>query len=330
MNSKEIVKRAVKMENPPRVPLLFFNKDFEKSDIFLTGYDSASNFPYYGKNKSEWGFEWEKLDDTMGQPKNPPIKTWRDFDSYIPPDSHAIGRYEKMKSSIEENADKYIIAGLGITGFNMVTFIRGFENTLEDLYFERDNIEKLIDMVFSFEEGIISCFGSYPVDAVGFGDDWGTQNSLMISPKLWREVFKERYKKQFDLVHSYGMHVYFHCCGYIYDIIPDLIEIGVDILNLNQPDLFGIEKIGKDFGGKVCFNCPVDHQTVAINGTRDEIFEYVKRLNESLGNFNGGFIGYIEEYHSVGMSDENYNNIVEAFESLNKLGGENDELPRSL
>lgn len=318
MNSKEIVKKAVEMKNPPRVPLLFFNKDIEKSDFFLTGYGAAKNFPYIGTNKSEWGFEWEKLDDTMGQPKNPPIKTWDDFDSYIPPDSHATGRFKKMKSDIEGNRDKYIIASLGITGFNMVTFIRGFENTLEDLYFERVNIEKLIDMVFSFEEGIINGFGSYPVDAVGFGDDWGTQKSLMISPKLWREVFKERYKKQFDLVHSYGMHVYFHCCGYIYDIIPDLIEIGVDILNLNQPDLFGIEKIGKDFGGKVCFNCPVDHQTVAIKGTRDEIFEYVKRLNESLGRFNGGFVGYIEEYHSVGMSDENYSNIVEAFESLNK------------
>lgn len=318
MNSKEIVKRAVEMKTPSKVPVLFFNKDIERSDIKMVGYGAAVDFKYKETNKSEWGFEWEKLDDTMGQPKDPPIKSWDDFKTYIPPDSDAPGRFEHLEKVIEANRDKYILAGLGISGFNIVTFIRGFENTLEDLYLERENIEKLIDMVFSFEKGIIRNYGRYEIDGVGFGDDWGTQNSLMISPTMWREVFKPRYKEQFDLVHSYGMHVYFHSCGNIYDIIPDLIEIGVDILNLNQPDLFGIERLGRDFGGKVCFNCPVDHQTVAIKGTRAEIFDYVKRLNANLGKFDGGFIGYIEEYHSVGMSDENYRNIVEAFDLLNR------------
>jgi uroporphyrinogen decarboxylase len=223
-----------------------------------------------------------------------------------------------LKEIIEKNPDRYILGGLGITGFNMVTFIRGFENSMEDLYLERENIERLLDMVLEFETRVAENLCLNGVDCISFADDWGTQNSLMISPVLWREIFKPRLKKQFDLVHSYGKHVYFHSCGYIYDIIPDLIEIGADILNLNQPDIFGIERLGRDFGGKVCFNCPVDHQTVAIKGTREEIFDYVRRLNASLGCFSGGFIGYIEEYHCVGMSDENYRSIIEAFESLNK------------
>ena len=89
----------------------------------------------------------------------------------------------------------------------------------------------------------------------------------MIQPELWRQFFKERYREQFQLAHSLGMKVFFHSCGQVYDIIPDLIEIGTDLLNLNQPDLFGIEKLGQEFGGRVCFVCPVDHQTVAIHGT---------------------------------------------------------------
>lgn len=316
-HSKEVVKMAVEMRNPPRIPILFFNRDLEKSDIKIIGYGPAADYKPDIKNKTEWGFEWVKMDDTMGQPKNPPILSWRDLENYIPPNPNAIGRFDKIEEQIELNKNKYILASLGISGFNMVTFIRGFENTLEDLYIDRDNIERLIDMVFSFEKGIIENYGKYKqIDAISFGDDWGTQNSLMISPNMWRDIFKARYKEQFDLVHSFGKHVYFHSCGYIYDIIPDLIEIGVDILNLNQPDLFGIERIGQDFGGKVCFNCPVDHQTVAIKGSRDEIFDYVKRLNDHLGCYNGGFIGYIEEYHSVGMTEENYKNIVDAFESL--------------
>lgn len=322
MTSKEIVKRAIERTGLSRVPLLFFNKDLEKSDIVLTGYGEAKNFRYKDSNISEWGFVWERMDDTMGQPQNHPIKSWEDYKFYIPPDPDAPGRYDHIQAIIDSNPDRYILGGLGISGFNRVTFIRGFENSMEDLYLEREKIEKLIDIVLDFETRAAENLCMNGVDGISFGDDWGTQNSLMISPALWREVFKPRYKKQFDLVHSYGKHVYFHSCGYIYEIIPDLIEIGVDILNLNQPDIFGVEKLGKEFGGKVCFNCPVDHQTVAIFGTRDEIFNYVQRLHKNLGSFKGGFIGYIEEYHSVGMSDENYRSIVDAFESINHEGSQ--------
>lgn len=321
MTSKEIVKHAVEMKSPPRIPILFFNKYTERSDILSIGYDCAIDFPYKGTNRSEWGFEWVRVDATMGQPKNPPITAWAKLDSYIAPDPHAPGRFEHIPEFIENNKDRYLMADLVISGFNMVTFLRGFEATLEDLYLERGKIEELIDIVFGFEEEVIKHYGEYQFDAIRFGDDWGTQNSLMISPALWRDVFKPRYKEQFDLVHKQGMHVYFHCCGYIYDIIPDLIEIGVDILNLNQPDLFGIEKLGRDFGGKVCFNCPVDHQTIAITGTKAEIYDYVRSLKEYLGCFNGGYIGYIEEYSSVGMSDENFNSIVNAFSEI-KNGSE--------
>ena len=321
MNSKEIVKKAIEMKNPPRVPLFYFNKYKERSDIASTGYKEAADFKFKGTDKSEWGFEWESLDNTMGQPKHPPITSWDKMDGYKSPDPNAAGRFDHIPDFINSNKDKYLIGSIGISGFNFVTFIRGFESTLEDLYFEKENIGNLIDIVFSFEKEIIKNYGRYGLDAVAFGDDWGTQNSLMISPALWREVFKPRYKEQFDLIHNQGMHVYFHSCGYIYDIIPDLIEIGVDILNLNQPDLFGVEKLGRDFGGKVCFNCPVDHQTVAINGTRDEIFDYARRLKTNLGSFNGGFIGYIEEYSSIGMSDENFQSIIQAFNEIKLKSG---------
>ncbi len=251
----------------------------------------------------------------MGQPKEPPLKTWEDFASYKAPDPDDESRYRNLKAQMEEYKDCYLIGGLGITGFNIVTFIRGFEETLEDLYTEREQIEKLTDLVMDFECGVIRNYAKLGFDAIYFGDDWGTQNSLMISPTMWREIFKPRYQRQFKLAHDLGMSVYFHCCGYIWDIIPDLIEIGVDILNLNQPDIFGVEVLGEAFAGKVCLNCPVDHQTLAVQGTKDEIFDYVRRLKKHLGQNGGGFIGYIEEYSSIGMSPENYQYISEAFET---------------
>lgn len=319
MESKEIVKRAVSRQNPPRVPLYFTNAHQERSDLITFGYNTAATFQPNIPGQTEWGFSWHSLNETMGQVENCPLqKSWDLFADYKAPDPNLPERFRDVDQYIEKYKDKYIIGGLGITGFNMATFIRGFENFLEDLYIEPEKACQLLDMVFGFEEEIIRQFCQHDIDAVSFYDDWGTQQALMINPQMWREEFKPRYKKQFDIIHNNGKQVFFHCCGQIIDIIPDLIEIGADILNLNQPELFGIEEMGRRFGGKVCFNCPVDHQTVALTGSREEIFDYVHRLNKCLGSCQGGFIGNLEEYHICGMTEERYKDIEDAFESLNQ------------
>lgn len=172
-------------------------------------------------------------------------------------------------------------------------------------------METLADMVFGYEEDVIRRLVETDIDAVAFYDDWGMQFSLMISPALWRDFFKPRYKRQFDIVHAAGKHVYFHSCGYVYDILEDLVEIGADVFNFNQPEVMGLEKLA-EFRGRVCFNCPVDLQKIAINADRAAIEAYTRRLVETLGTGSGGFIGYVEEYHSIGLSDENYGYMVDA------------------
>jgi hypothetical protein len=156
---------------------------------------------------------------------------------------------------------------------------------------------------------------------VSFGDDWGTQRGLMIAPALWRECFRPRYAQQFARVRRAGKKVWFHTCGNVYAILGDLIDIGVDVIELLQPDIFGVERLAREFGGKVCFCCSVDHQRRAVSGTREEIFAYARFLNDNLGAFNGGFIAYIEDYASLGMSEQNYQWIREAFHGLNPEPG---------
>jgi uroporphyrinogen-III decarboxylase len=315
MNSKERVRRAIEFTGPDRVPLLYFNKDKDLSDIVLLPFGRAATFHDPNPDVTEWGYAWEKIDGTMGQPKEHPIKSWEDFDRFVPPDPDAPGRFDHLPTLIGREKDRYLIGDLVITGFTVATFLRGFENTMEDMLLEPENFERLLDMVFEYESRIADQFVAHGVDAIYFGDDFGSQQSLMMSPELWRKYIKPRYQRQFERVHAAGKHVYFHCCGQISEILPDLVEIGCDVLNLNQPDIFGMEALSK-YKGRVCFNCPVDHQTVAIHGTRDEIRAYVKCLHESLGSPEGGYIGYIEEYSSVGMSASNYEAIKEAFEDL--------------
>ena len=315
MTQKDIVKSAVALKKPPRTPLYFCNRDIDKSDVIFTGYVPDPDFVPDIPGRTEWGYRSHSLDDTMGQPDLCPLEdSWEQLEGFKPPNPEVTERYRLIQPTIDENPDKYIVANLGITGFNMATFLRGFENFVMDIYIEEDNANALLDIILGFEEQVCRHYCSFDIDAVAFFDDWGSQKNLLVSPEKWREFFKPRYKKQFDLIHSLGKKVFFHCCGQISDIIPDLCEIGADILNLNQPELFGIEEMGRLYGGKACFCCPVDHQTVALTGSREEIFDYVRRLHESLGS---GFIGYIEDYRSCGMTDERYHDIVDAFMLLN-------------
>ena len=319
LKPKEIVYRAIERNHPPRVPVYYCNRDFEFSDVIGTGAGEAVDYTPSEPGGTEWGYIWKRLDDTMGQPYRHPLADRDRIAGYTPPDPRAPGRIDHVADIISEHGDKFIVFGLGITGFNQATFLRGFERSLEDLCLDRDTAERVLDIVFDFENQIIEQVADLPVDAVKFGDDWGTQKGLIVSPELWREVFRPRYADQFERIHRSGKKVWFHSCGNIYSIIGDLIEIGVDVLELLQPDLLGVERLAKEFGGKVCFCCSIDHQRRAISGTREEIFDYARLLRDKLG-VNGGFIAYIEDYSSLGMSEQNYQWIREAFHSLSDEG----------
>lgn len=313
MTSKEIVLRAIERNRPPRVPRLFCNRDIDESDIVTCPCAAARDFVPSEPGMTEWGYAWGTLDQTMGQPHAHPLADPCRIASYKPPDPFAPGRLDPMQDFIAANRDRFLRSGTGISGFNAATFLRGFAALLEDLYVEPERAGKVLDFVFDFENGLIDQMVRYDIDAITFGDDWGTQQGLMISPELWRQVFKPRYAVQFAKIRKAGKKVWFHSCGNVHSVIGDLIDIGVDVLEFLQPDLYGVESLGHEFGGRVCFCCSVDHQRRAISGTRDEIFAYATRLKEHLGRFNGGFIAYIEDYASLGMSEQNYQWIKEAF-----------------
>ena len=317
MNPKELVYRAIEFRNPPRLPITYCNRDFESSDTLGTGVLPAADFTPSEPGMTEWGYVWHTLDGTMGQPSTHPLSDDAALATYRPPDPYAPGRFADLPNFIAQNQNKFLRFGMGITGFNTATFLRGFDQLLMDLYTAPEIAEQVLDHVFGFENGIIKQAVQYDVDAICFGDDWGTQRGLMIAPALWRKLFLPRYAGQFALIRQAGKKVWFHSCGNVHAIIGDLIEIGVDVLELLQPDIFGVEQLASEFGGKVCFCCSVDHQRRAVSGTRDEIFTYARLLRDKLGAFNGGFIGYIEDYASLGMSEQNYQWIRQAFHGLN-------------
>jgi len=323
MEGRELVKQAIRFERPERIPVQY-PYDWRESDIvnvevmrYLMGPD---------KRHAEWGFDWAHLENelTMGQPLAAPLADWHALDGYPAPDLQAPGRFELMhKLKAELGEAKYYKANMVLTGFGVMSCLRGFPQLMEDLYLERENVERLADLVFGFEEQLIRLLRAEGFDAVSLADDWGTQQSLFISPAMWREVFKPRYQHQIELAHDCGLDVYFHCCGYIYDIIPDFIEIGLDMLNPGQPDINGIERMGQDFSGRLCFACPVSYQTTGITGCPEDIRREVDELVACLGNRGGGLIGVVPtDLAGLGAAAGNARTMLDAWRSgYSRKGG---------
>ena len=316
MNSKEIALQAMARGYPARVPISYCNRDFQSSDTITFAYGKAADFVETEPGLTEWGYVWKKIDATMGQPVKEPLADWQQISAYRPPDPWAPGRLDAVAAQAAQYLGKFFLIDMGITGSNVAMFLRGFENFIMDLTLERDRAEQVLDIVFGFENGLIQRLAGGPVDGLRFCDDWGMQRGLIISPRVWREAFFPRYKAQFDLVHRAGMKVWFHTCGNVFEIIGDLIEAGADVLELLQPDVMGVERLADAFGGKVCFACSIDHQRRAISGSHDEIFRYARLLQEQLGGANGAFIGFIEDYSCLGMDEEHFQWIRQAFHGL--------------
>ena len=319
MNSRERVIRAIEFEAPDRVPvthsvlpaaLMRYGEKLERvfrdypSD-FGTGYTYTQyEWLLSGRKRyvDEWGCVWFKEQKgLMGQVKGHPIADWKAFETY---------RFPTLP-------DKRLgyVTGSGGSLFERMQWLRGFENLLMDLLTRRREVILLRDKVVDYNLQVIRRSLESKVDGIGFSDDWGTQDRLMIKPSLWREFYKPAYKRMFDEVHKGGAHVHFHSDGYIMDIIPDLVEIGVDALN-PQFSCMNLEALGKVCAGKVCVVSDIDRQRILPFGSVEEVRETVKRVISIFGSYNRGLIGRGEIGPDVPL--KNVKAMFQAFKEYGK------------
>jgi uroporphyrinogen-III decarboxylase len=216
----------------------------------------------------------------------------------------------------ETCGDRYRLASFDLSGFTVYTLLRGFENAMQDFLLEPEGFAALMDRIVDFECDLVRMTARHGFHGIHFADDWGTQSGMMISPNRWREIFKPRYARQFALAHELGLHTWYHCCGEFLPIMEDFHEIGVDVLNVSQPNVNDLGEVGRRLRGRQCFMVPISYQTISVQGTPAEIHAEARRLYHLLGAPTGGFIGYVEEYSVMGMSAENYRACAEAFRRL--------------
>jgi len=309
MASREaLVRQAIRFESPARIPIWFVNCDQTEGDVIVY---------HLSLDKEGPSNRLEKLDDgTMGHPVEPSLPDWESADALRPPPLREADRLAAAPAYFELCEDRYRLASLDLSGFTVYTLIRGFENSMTDFLVEPERAGRLLDMIFDWECAMMSLVAKAGFHGIHFADDWGTQSGLMISPALWRKLFKPRYQKQFAWARRLGLETWFHCCGNLTELVEDFHEIGVDVLNIAQPNVVDVPLVSSRLRGKQCFLIPMSYQTVSISGTPDEIYAEAQRLYDLLGTGRGGFIGYVEEYSCMGMSAENYRACAESFRRL--------------
>lgn len=322
MNSYEIVKRAIEFNNPERLPCQFSSLGF--NDTHHVGWNQIGTGDNTKKEAlDEWGCLWSRTDvANVGQIKGHPLSSWDLIDSFQWPDPNNPKFYTGMEERFKGSEGKYITTEIFMLIFERIQALRGFENTMEDLYLEREKIEMLADRIVDYDNIIIENISKrFPGQIHGFffSDDWGTELSTFISPNLWAEFFKPRYKKVFDTAKKAGWHIWMHSCGKVNGIIDGLIEIGVDVLNLQQPRALGIEEVGKQFAGRVCFSslCDIQHTLPFKDG--EEIEEEARLLLNCWGTDRGGFI--LSDYSdstAIGVTMEKKKLMFDAFKKYDR------------
>jgi uroporphyrinogen decarboxylase len=147
-----------------------------------------------------------------------------------------------------------------------------------------------------------------------FADDWGEQKRLLIRPATWRRLFKPRYAEMFKKVRDAGKHVWFHTDGFINDIFPDLVEIGVQVVNC-QISVIGHDWVARNLRGKVAFRTDIDRQHIMPFGSPSQVKEEVHRVFEACGTPDGGIIACGE----IGP-DVPFENIQAMYEAFKEYG----------
>ena len=294
MTSYEVVRRAVEFQTPDRLPIRF--NSLGLSDIHDVGWNQIGTGDHSRlRTLDEWGCTWERSATTanMGQVKGHPLADWRSLDHYRWPDPDDPAFYTGMEQRFAGSDGKYVMTSIFMLLFERMHALHGFENTLTGLILERERMEMLADRILEFDLAIIANIARrFPGQIHGFNftDDWGTQQALIVRPSLWRDFFQQRYTRLFAAMHANGWHVWMHSCGKVNAILENLLEAGVNVVNLQQPRALDISAVGRQFRGRLCFESLCDIQHTLPFKSPSEIEAEARLLLAEWAAPEGGFV----------------------------------------
>jgi uroporphyrinogen decarboxylase len=220
-------------------------------------------------------------------PLDKPDCTIADIEAYPYPDLSAAYRYEGLAEAIRDLHDRGLAAVLSweMTIFEKAWRIRGLEELLMDLVLAPALAEALFDQVAMRTGAFAARVAELGVDIIQLGDDVGSQTGMLISPRLWRRTLKSRMA---DLIAGIKRAnpdtlVFYHTDGIVDPVIPDFIEIGIDILNPVQPECMDVGRLKREYGQHLAFWGGVGVQTTMPFGTPDDVRAATRQVIEEAG-----------------------------------------------
>lgn len=255
-----------------------------------------------------WDWDYSNMPEVYGNPYDEP--------EMMPPvictdsEENIKAFYENAKH-IAEKYQTFNMSLIWGSHWEKAYFTRGIENFLADLAGAPDFAQELLNYIVDHNMEILPKIAKCEqLDGILLGSDWGTQQDLLMSPISWREMIKPGEKRQYDFIKSQGKKVMVHSCGQILRLLPDLTELGVDILNPIQPECMDIKVLKENYGDKITFWGGISTQRTLPYGTPDEVRKETTEVIELMSK-NGGYITCSSQEIQIDVPYENLKALIE-------------------
>lgn len=346
MNDRENTLRAVRFETPERIPISFginaacwehyprdalqdlmaghplLFPDFHKQGKIVPKYAPwrRAGHPY----TDSWGCIWETAQNGMtGAVVKHPLSDWRLFSEYRPPSPERengwgpINWYNIRKQIADARAQGRLAGGTLRHGhtFLTLTYLRGYENVIFDMSDQHPQLPALIEMVEEFNRGLVDRYIEAGVETMGYPEDLGMQQGPMLSPAHFRRYIKPTYQRLIAPAREAGCVISMHSDGDIRELADDLLDVGVDVINL-QDLVNGIDWIEANLKGRVCVNLDIDRQSITRFGTPGQIDDHIRMAVQTLGSREGGLMLLHGLYPGVPL--ENIGGVMDAMEKYSQ------------
>ncbi|MCD6322263.1 MAG: uroporphyrinogen decarboxylase [Clostridiales bacterium] len=266
----------------------------------------------------QWGVVWNRSgpDKDIGNVENQVVTESNAYCFDLPViDFDELGkRLEKFSKS---NQNVFKAFNIGFSLFERAWTLRGMESLLMDMVTNPQFVHNLLDRICDFNISLIEFSKEYDIDGICFGDDWGQQNGLITGPIIWREFIKPRLKRAYAAVKNSGRFVMQHSCGDISEILPDVIECGLDCYQTFQPEIYNIQKVKSEFGNDLSFWGAISTQGMLPFETPDGVRRETARIMKILGK-GGGYIASPTHAVPYDVPEENIKALLDIFANQNK------------
>lgn len=271
-----------------------------------------------GKLKNEWGMIMRNVGIYSEFVEYPlaHASSKHDILNYPFPDPNAFGRYDTAAAMMKAYSGQYgVIGDVETMFFEMSWYLTGMEKFLMDMMLEEEYLTLLMDRIMNYIIVAGKKLIKMGVDILWCGDDFGSQQGMIIDPETWRSIFKPRIKYMFEEFRKVrpDIKIAWHSCGSILPIIPDFIEIGLDILNPIQPLAKGMDPLflKTTYGKDLVFFGGIDVQQLLPSGNPRTIRDEVRRRIDILGK-DGGYI--VAPAHNI-QPDTPVENVLAFFDA---------------